>query len=85
MSGNDRVKAALDEKARGIQQLGFKTILKAWIKAICPKKQAKFPYKEHNGKIPGWWPLSGCRYLEPDHINKIGTSWPRTGLNAIDH
>jgi hypothetical protein len=91
LSGNDRVREALNERARGIQQLGFKTILKAWIKAICPKKQAKFPYKEkeekHDSKaprvahkIPGWWPsVDKCRYLEPDHINKKGMS------NACNH
>jgi hypothetical protein len=79
-SGNDRVRDALNERARGIQQLGFKTILKVWIKAICPKKQAKFPYKIKEGevqKIPGWWPNTDeCRFLEPDHINKNGTSSP---------
>ena len=70
------------------QQIPCKQIAKAWIKAIEPKKQSRFPYnggdykdlairlygKKHQGFIttPGWWPPAGCPHTEPDHIKKEG-------------
>lgn len=71
-----------------MQQLAVKRIAKAWIKGICPKKQATFPYhkkrreregldhlNDFSGYIPGWWPdTSVCRFVEPDHIKRDGKS-----------
>lgn len=67
------------------QQLNCRTIAKAFICAIEPHKQSKYPY---NGKAPigsasgnernleatkpKWWP-SGVNHKEPDHMRKEGT------------
>ena len=74
----DKVKNYLEQKLDSMQQNPDKYIAKAWIKGICPKKQAKFPYKckqrlEKEGKNPewpGWWPIEVCEFKEPDHIVK---------------
>ena len=71
-----------------LQQLSCKQIAKAWIKAIEPEKQSRFPYnggknketairlygKENQGclTLPEWWPPTGCPHTEPDHIKKKG-------------
>lgn len=76
----DQVVDFLKTRLKRMQQLAVKKIAKAWIKGICPKKQAKFPYQnkkceEIDGfkpRIPGWWPKSGCRFTEPDHIKREG-------------
>ena len=67
-----------------IQQVPCKTILKAWVKAIEPKKQQKNPYnggkkarkmgiKKNGGKVtkPDWW-HQDCPHKEPDHLRKEG-------------
>lgn len=54
---------------REMQQLACKTIAKAWIKAIEPKKQTNFPYNRGNDSRPPWWP-SHIRHCEPDHLVK---------------
>lgn len=41
----EMVKQYLKEKFGDLQQQACKKIAKAWIKGICPKKQAKFPYQ----------------------------------------
>lgn len=61
-----------------LQQNRLKPICKAWIKGICPQKQAKVPYRnkkrEMEGKgveVPGWWPADDeCAFKEPDHIDR---------------
>ncbi|MCJ1377779.1 hypothetical protein MMC17_000875 [Xylographa soralifera] len=65
-----------------MQQIACKTISKAWIKVVQPKKQALYPYNggkraavagnPGNGDLtkPDWWPRFGCRHKEPDHIEK---------------
>lgn len=65
----------------------FKNIAKNWIKGICPRKQARFPYRDEKSRsqgkerrIPLWWPaLEVCKFTEPDHIDKKGTSSHRSG------
>lgn len=73
------VKRYLTEKLCQLQQQADKKIAKAWIKGICPKKQARFPYQNTHRKqeegldpiVPEWWPKDqGVSYTEPDHINK---------------
>jgi hypothetical protein len=44
----DEVVHFLKMRFTQIQQLATKVIAKAWIKAICPKKQANFPYVDSN-------------------------------------
>lgn len=76
-----QVTAFILTRLKRMQQLADKKIAKVWIKGICPKKQAKFPYsnkkrKEETGEdahIPQWWPeLSQCKFTEPDHIKREG-------------
>ncbi|CZT17899.1 uncharacterized protein RCC_03736 [Ramularia collo-cygni] len=71
------VTAYLESRLKRLQQLAVKKIAKAWIKGICPKKQANFPYRNKQRgnevpRIPGWWPQEQgvCRFLEPDHIKR---------------
>ncbi|CAK3838193.1 Hypothetical predicted protein [Lecanosticta acicola] len=76
----DKVVAFLGSRLKRMQQLADKKIAKAWIKGICPKKQAKFPYQNNkkdpqageNPEVPGWWPEPNgvCRFVEPDHIRR---------------
>lgn len=66
-----------------MQQLTVKRLAKAWIKGICPRKQAVFPYhkksKESGERVhisannPEWWPDEKvCKFIEPDHIKRDG-------------
>jgi len=65
--------AFYNEAFEQIQQVALKVILKAWIKAIQPKKQSTFPYSSSNldtkkakiprskmrdePRVPPWWPI----------------------------
>lgn len=49
-----------------IRQHTLKSLAKSWIKAIEPRKQARYPYK--NGPRPPWWSLN-IEHKEPDHIS----------------
>jgi hypothetical protein len=75
-----------------MQQLTVKRLAKAWIKGICPRKQAVFPYhkksKESGERVhvsannPEWWPDEKlCKFIEPDHIKRDGKS---TRLHLFD-
>jgi hypothetical protein len=79
----EKVEHFLIDRFQTMQQLAVKRIAKAWIKGICPKKQAFFPYHKKKrereglefppGSIPGWWPDTKlCRFVEPDHIRRDG-------------
>lgn len=84
----EKVKAFLLMRFTQIQQSAGKVIAKAWIKAMCPKKQANYPYVDCNPRpdqprrrprypgpprVPFFWPdLSDCRHKEPDHLDKRG-------------
>lgn len=52
-----------------MQQGMCKTIAKAWIKIIEPKKQTRCPYNKGEEGKPEWWP-DGVRHKEPDHLMK---------------
>jgi hypothetical protein len=64
-----------------LQQTNCRLIAKAFVKAVEPKKQAKYPYnggKQPDGTQgdpgmtkPPWWP-SGVTHKEPDHMMKPG-------------
>lgn len=80
-----KIEDFLAKALRTMQQLAVKRIAKAWIKGICPKKQAMFPYnkkkREREGSSddsvsqPGWWPEKTlCKFIEPDHIRRDGES-----------
>lgn len=83
ISESDKVIEILARSLRTMQQLAVKRIAKAWIKGICPRKQAVFPYhkksKESGERVhvaannPGWWPdEKDCKFVEPDHIKRDG-------------
>ncbi|CAH6720252.1 hypothetical protein CLIB1444_03S07778 [[Candida] jaroonii] len=48
-------------------QVVCKALAKDWIKAICPQKQARYPYKFP--ELPPWWPKD-VPHVEPDHLSK---------------
>lgn len=52
-----------------LQQGMCKTVAKAWIKIIEPKKQTRCPYNKGEAGKPDWWP-EGVRHKEPDHLMK---------------
>ncbi|PWN48800.1 hypothetical protein IE53DRAFT_176558 [Violaceomyces palustris] len=52
-----------------LQQGVCKTVAKAWIKIIEPKKQTRCPYNKGEEGKPSWWP-EGVRHKEPDHLMK---------------
>jgi hypothetical protein len=57
-----------------LQQLAMKTILKAWIKDLEPKKQKRYPYcRTDKSGHPEWWPAPEVPHKEPDHLSKSGT------------
>lgn len=74
----EKVKAYLFSRLVHLQQQADKRIAKAWIKGICPKKQARYPYQNNSRKnggrhaVPEWWPTDVCLFKEPDHIGKEG-------------
>ena len=56
-----------------LQQLAMKTILKAWIKDLEPKKQKRYPYcRTDKTGHPEWWPAQHVPHKEPDHLSKGG-------------
>lgn len=89
------VTAYLESRLKRLQQLAGKKIAKAWIKGICPKKQARFPYRnkkrceETNGepRIPGWWPQEKgvCPFKEPDHIRREGRTCAQSLTSSNTH
>ncbi|KAH7326383.1 hypothetical protein B0I35DRAFT_133440 [Stachybotrys elegans] len=63
-----------EQRFKNIQQNACKLIAKQWVKAIEPRKQTKYPYKEMDKSAPPWWPLNSkhpVRHKEPDHIHRL--------------
>lgn len=61
--------AFLELRFSQLQQGMCKTVAKAWIKIIEPKKQTRCPYNKGEEGKPAWWP-DGVRHKEPDHLMK---------------
>jgi hypothetical protein len=61
--------AFLELRFSQLQQGMCKTVAKAWIKIIEPKKQTRCPYNKGEEGKPAWWP-EGVRHKEPDHLMK---------------
>lgn len=61
--------AFLELRFSQLQQGMCKTVAKAWIKIIEPKKQTRCPYNKGEEGKPDWWP-EGVRHKEPDHLMK---------------
>lgn len=69
---NEAARTAFLELRFGQLQQGMcKTVAKAWIKIIEPKKQTRCPYNKGEEGKPAWWP-AGVRHKEPDHLMKPG-------------
>ncbi|SPO28229.1 uncharacterized protein UTRI_04628_B [Ustilago trichophora] len=67
---NEAARTAFLELRFGQLQQGVcKTVAKAWIKIIEPKKQTRCPYNKGEAGKPDWWP-AGVRHKEPDHLMK---------------
>lgn len=60
---------AISYKLMDLQQAVLKRLSKGWIQAICPKKQANYPYNKGQSAAPPWWP-EGVLHREPDHLDK---------------
>ncbi len=82
ISDEKKVGKYLEDRLDALQQQANKQIAKAWIKGICPKKQARYPYQNSirrareglDPEIPVWWPAADTvsEFKEPDHISKPG-------------
>lgn len=81
IGNNEDVWKFYEQRFKSIQQTACKTIAKAWIKLIAPKKQSNHPYTGQEAKAPDWWPKptgstkeERVRHKEPDHLHKPGRS-----------
>jgi hypothetical protein len=73
IANQDEVVHFLRMRFTQIQQLATKVIAKAWIKAICPKKQANFPYVDSNPRADQNQKRRRPRHDGPPRIPKF---WP---------
>lgn len=61
---------------KDMQQTACKTIGKAFVKLVEPKKQTHHPYTKGDTSAPSWWPTNKLdidhyvRHKEPDHLYK---------------
>ncbi|KAJ9473883.1 hypothetical protein PHBOTO_003934 [Pseudozyma hubeiensis] len=69
LSNHSSRTAFLELRFGQLQQGVCKTVAKAWIKIIEPKKQTRCPYNKGEAGKPDWWP-AGVRHKEPDHLMK---------------
>ncbi|GAP89238.1 hypothetical protein SAMD00023353_1200400 [Rosellinia necatrix] len=77
---SDALYAFYDNYFRCCQQTACKTIAKAWIKIVAPKKQSTHPYTRGDKSRPDWWPKvyfnvgeetrHKLPHREPDHIGR---------------
>ncbi|KAI0388396.1 hypothetical protein F5Y17DRAFT_474939 [Xylariaceae sp. FL0594] len=64
--GDDKaVYAFYDERLRLCLQSACKTIAKAWVKALEPRKQSKYPYTRGLDSAPEWWPRTYSQDATP--------------------
>lgn len=77
IANEDEVLHFLKMRFTQIQQLATKVIAKAWIKAICPKKQANYPYVDSNPRAD-----QNQKRRRPKHDGapRIPTFWPDISL-----
>lgn len=61
-----------------VLQLGCRSVAKAWVKALQPRKQTNYPYRGRGATRPPWWPAD-VPHVEPDHLSKVGKSRPHLG------
>lgn len=75
--GNSKdVKDFYTTRFKDMQQTACKTIGKAFVKLVEPKKQTHHPYTKGDALAPPWWPSDKhlgeeyVRHKEPDHLYK---------------
>lgn len=80
--GNSKdVKDFYTTRFKDMQQTACKTIGKAFVKLVEPKKQTHHPYTKGDALAPPWWPSDKhlgeeyVRHKEPDHLYKKGWCW----------
>jgi hypothetical protein len=82
IQSRDKILAYYNSAFHALLQTNCRLIAKAFIKAVEPKKQSRYPYnggkKGPNGETgdpekskPSWWP-AGVTHREPDHLKKSG-------------
>ncbi|QLQ82411.1 hypothetical protein HG537_0H01730 [Torulaspora globosa] len=59
----------LESAFKQLRQVPCKSIVKAWIKVIEPRKKTKYPYIKGEITKPDWWPRD-VQHREPDHLQK---------------
>lgn len=59
----------LQSAFKQLRQVPCKSIVKAWIKVIEPRKKTKYPYIKGEVTKPDWWPRD-VQHREPDHLQK---------------
>lgn len=69
ISNNQETVDQLSDCFKELRQQACKSIAKAWVKAVEPKKQTAYPYRNGDRSKPPWWP-KGVRHKEPDHLKK---------------
>jgi hypothetical protein len=79
----DLVRKYYEKAFRNLQQTNCRTLAKAYVKLVEPRKQVYFPYNgrkaitgvayhlDPEAAKPPWWP-PGVRHREPDHLLKEG-------------
>jgi hypothetical protein len=90
LSDEEAVCRYLQDRLLLLQQQAGKRIAKLWIKGICPKKQARYPYRSKQRKdsqdtdplLPEWWPIDLCKFTEPDHVDK-DCKFPRRSRSCV--
>ncbi|KAJ4409682.1 hypothetical protein N0V82_009439 [Gnomoniopsis sp. IMI 355080] len=90
IGNHDDVWKFYEQRFKSIQQTACKTIAKAWIKLIAPKKQSNHPYTGQEAKAPDWWPKptgstkeERVRHKEPDHLHKPERIWLLNHILAL--
>ncbi|QLL32004.1 hypothetical protein HG536_0C01720 [Torulaspora globosa] len=65
----DSLERYLKNAFKHLRQVPCKSIVKAWIKVIEPRKKTKYPYIKGELTKPDWWPRN-VQHREPDHLQK---------------
>ncbi|KAH7310070.1 hypothetical protein BKA65DRAFT_543427 [Rhexocercosporidium sp. MPI-PUGE-AT-0058] len=73
--GNDKkIEKFYRARFQELPTLLCKIMAKAFVKAVEPRKQSRYPYSKGQISAPPWWPaLSGTnsvRHKDPDHLHK---------------
>lgn len=83
IGNTEQIKEFYIQRFKVVQQTACKSIGKAFVKVVAPKKQASHPYTRGDASAPDWWPKpwgpgerDKVRHREPDHLWKRGNEHP---------